>query len=120
MGDKGSFDYAERSDIESVDIAWLAAGLALFVVATPLVMPLAFPPSMRHRTPVAPPALSSEAPALEVTPRHDLQNFNRSEIFGVCEQLAAGTDRSHGVVRILDHAGDGVRRSKGTTWMAGA
>ena len=97
MGDEGSFDY-ERSDIEGVDIAWLAAGLALFVVATPLVMPLAFPPSMRHRTPVAPPALSSEAPALEVTPRHDLQNFNRSESEFV--NSYGWTDRSHGVVRI--------------------
>ena len=97
MGDKGSFDY-ERSDIVSVDIAWLAAGLALFVVATPLVMPLAFPQSMRHRTPAAPPALSAQAPALEVTPGHDLQNFNRSESEFV--NSYGWTDRSHGVVRV--------------------
>ena len=97
MSDDTGFDY-ERSDIESTDIAWLAAGLALFVIATPLLMPLAFPQSMRHRTPSAPPALSSSAPRLEITPRDDRQRFERSEA-----QLAGSygwTDRDRGTVRI--------------------
>lgn len=97
MNNETGFDY-ERSDIESTDIAWLAAGLALFVIATPLLMPLVFPQSMRHQSPYAPPALSSNAPRLEITPREDLQHFNHSEA-----ELMRGygwTDRSHGIARI--------------------
>ncbi|MBV9563461.1 MAG: hypothetical protein JOY90_23895 [Bradyrhizobium sp.] len=97
MSDEAGFDY-ERSDIKSVAIGWLAAGLALFVIATPLLMPLIFPQSMRHQTPPAPPALAAEAPRLEITPKEDLQRFTRSEA-----QLVNGygwTDHSHGIVRI--------------------
>lgn len=97
MNDETGFDY-ERSDIESTDIAWIAVGLALFVIVTPLVMPLIFPQSMRHRTPSAPPALSARAPPLEVTPRESLEQFNRSEA-----ALVGGygwIDRNRGTVRI--------------------
>jgi hypothetical protein len=97
MGDEAGFDY-ERSDIESRDIAWLAAALALFVFATPLLMPLMFPESMQHRTPSAPPALSADAPRLEITPREDLQRFDRSE--AELSNSYGWTDRNHGVVRI--------------------
>lgn len=97
MRDETGFNY-ERSDIESTDIAGLAAGLALFVIVTPLLMPLVFPQSMNHRTPSAPPALSSGAPRLEITPREDLQRFDSAEA-----RLANSygwTDRDHGVARI--------------------
>jgi hypothetical protein len=97
MGDETSFDY-ERSDIESADIAWLATGLAIFIVVVPLVMPLVFPQSMRHPTPSAPPVLSADAPALEIRPRENLRRFSRSE----ADRLNGygWADRSHGVVRI--------------------
>jgi hypothetical protein len=79
-------------------MAWLAAGLALFVIATPLLMPFVFPQSMLHRTPAAPPALSADAPQLEITPRQDRQRFQRSE--AQFEQSYGWTDRGTGAVRI--------------------
>lgn len=97
MGNETGFDY-ERSDIQNTDIAWLAAGLALFVIVTPLLMPLVFPQSMRHRTPSAPPALSSNAPRLEITPREDLQRFERAEAELI--NSYGWADRNHGIVRI--------------------
>ena len=97
MSDETGFDY-ERSDIESIHIAWLAAGLAFFVIATPLLMPVVFSQALSHRTPLAPPPLSADAPRLEIQPRDDLRNFNRGE----AEFLNSygWTDRSHGIVRI--------------------
>jgi hypothetical protein len=53
---------------------------------------------MRHRTPSAPPALSADAPSLEITPREDLQRLNRRETELV--DTYGWTDRSHGAVRI--------------------
>jgi hypothetical protein len=97
MGDEAGFDY-ERSDIESADIAWLAAGLALFVIVIPLLMPLVYPQSMRHRTPSAPPALEADAPLLEITPRDDLRRFERSE--ALFANSYGWTDRAHGFARI--------------------
>jgi hypothetical protein len=97
MDEQASFDY-ERTDIESGGIAWIAAGLGLFVLAVPLLMPLIYPQSMRHVSPAAPPALSVNAPELEITPRLDLQRLDRAEA-----QLTGGygwADRDHGVVRI--------------------
>ncbi len=97
MSDETGFDY-ERTDIESADIAWLAAGLALFVIVTPLLMPFAFPQSMRHRTPSAPPALSSSAPRLEIAPKDDRQRFDRGE--AQLTNSYGWTDRGRGTVRI--------------------
>lgn len=97
MSDQTGFDY-ERSDIRGRDMAWLAGGLALFVVITPLVMPFIFPQSMQHRSPSAPPALNADAPQLAITPRDDLQRFQRSE--AQFEHSYGWTDRSKGVVHI--------------------
>ena len=97
MSDQAGFDY-ERTDIESRDIAWLAGGLAIVVVITPLLMPFVFPQSMQHRTPSAPPALNADAPQLETTPRDDLQRFQRGE--AQFAQSYGWTDHSNGTVRI--------------------
>ncbi len=97
MSDEAGFDY-ERTDIESSGIAWLAAGLALFVIATPLLMPLVFPQSTQHRTRSAPPAFSSNSPRLELTPEQDLKNIERSEAQLV--NSYGWIDRSHGILRI--------------------
>ena len=97
MSDEAGFDY-ERSDIRGRDMALLAAGLGLFVIITPLLMPFVFPQSMQHRSPSAPPALTADAPQLAITPRQDLRRFNRSE--AQFEQSYGWTDRSKGAVRI--------------------
>jgi hypothetical protein len=97
MSNQAGFDY-ERNDIESRDIAWLAGGLAIFVVITPLLMPFVFPQSMQHRTPSAPPALNTDAPQLEIKSRDDLQRFQRSE--AQLAQSYGWTDRNKGTVRI--------------------
>ena len=97
MSDEAGFDY-ERSDIRGRDIAWLAGGLGLFVVITPLLMPFVFPQSMQHRSPSAPPALTADAPQLEITPREDLKRFEHGE--AQFEQSYGWTDRGKGAVRI--------------------
>jgi len=78
MNDKAGADY-ERSDIDSGGIGWIAAGLGLFVLAVPLMMPLVFPQSIARANPLSPPALSADTAALEVTPLQDLQRFERNE-----------------------------------------
>jgi hypothetical protein len=97
MDDQASFDY-ERSDIESRGIAWIAAGLGLFVLAVPLLMPLVYPQSMRHISPAAMPALSADAPELEIVPAQDLQRLNGAE--AQVSDSYGWVDREHGVVRI--------------------
>lgn len=97
MSDQTGFDY-ERSDIRGRDMAWLAAGLALFIIVTPLLMPFVFPQSMQHRSPSAPPALAADAPQLEITPRENLRRFERSE--AQLEQSYGWTDRGKGIVRL--------------------
>jgi hypothetical protein len=97
MDEQASFDY-ERSDIESGGIAWIAAGLGLFVLAVPLLMPLIYPQSMQHVSPTAPPALSANAPELEIMPREDLQRLDRGE--AQVDDGYGWADRDHGVLRI--------------------
>jgi hypothetical protein len=97
MDDQASFDY-EQSDIESGSIAWIAAGLGLFVLAVPLLMPLVYPQSMQHVSPAAPPALSANVPELEIAPAENLQRLDRA-----ATQLTDGygwIDKENGVVRI--------------------
>jgi hypothetical protein len=97
MDEQASFDY-EHSDIDTVGIAWIAAGLGLFVLVVPLLMPLVYPRSMQHITPAAPPALSADAPQLEVVPSADLKRLDAAN-----ERIADSygwTDKEHGAVRI--------------------
>ena len=97
MDGQANFDY-ERSDIESGGVAWIAAGLGLFVLVVPLLMPLVYPQSMHHVSPAAPPALSADAPELEIAPSENLQRLDRAS-----KQLSESygwVDRERGVVRI--------------------
>lgn len=97
MTEQTGFDY-ERTDIASIGIAWIAGGLATFIVVTTLLMPLIFPQTMKHKSPAAPPASSADTPRLEIAPRDNLEQFRRSEM-----QLAdtfGWSDREHGRVRI--------------------
>jgi hypothetical protein len=78
MDDRAGADY-ERSDIDAGVVSWIAGGLGLFVFAVPLMMPLVFPQSIHHAGSLSPPAHSSAAPALEVSPLQHLQRFKRDE-----------------------------------------
>jgi hypothetical protein len=97
MSDEASFNY-EPADIEARGITLLAAGLATFVIATPLLMPLVFPQSMQHRTPSAPPALTAGAPRLEVAPKQELRSSQRGQTDFV--NSYGWSDRSQGVAHI--------------------
>src|SRR5207302_203161 len=72
MSEKIRADH-ERSDIDPAVVGWIAIGLALFVLAVPLVMPLVFPQSIYRGNPTARPALGSAAPPLEVNPSSNLR-----------------------------------------------
>ena len=102
MADGKRFDY-ERSDVGLRLAAWLAEGLTTFVVVTPLVLPHLFPLSTKHMSPAGRPALSSNAPPLEVTPRATLQALRQGEA-----QIEGGygwEDRRRGEVHIpIDRA----------------
>jgi hypothetical protein len=97
MTQKASFDY-EKTDIASVAIAWIAAGMALFIILPPLLMPFAFPQSMQHKSPTAPPSVSANAPRLEIAPRDDLQRFREGE--ARLTDTYGWSDREQGRVRI--------------------
>ncbi|KRQ09119.1 hypothetical protein [Bradyrhizobium manausense] len=104
MADTNNVDY-ERSDVRLRLVGWLAAGLATFVVVTPLVLPLMFPSSTKHVTPASRPAMSSNAPPLEVSPQTTLQATRQGE--AQIERSYGWADRSRGEVRIpIDRAVD--------------
>jgi hypothetical protein len=97
MADINHVDY-ERSDVGLRLVGWLAAGLATFVVVTPLVLPFMFPMSTKHATPASRPAMSSNAPPLEVSPQATLQATRQGD--ARIERGYGWADRSRGEVRI--------------------
>ncbi len=97
MAENKHFGY-ERSDVGLRLVGWLAGGLATFVAVTPLVLPLMFPASTRHITPASRPALSSNAPALEVRPRDTLPKSEEGQTR--IEHSYGWIDRDRGQVRI--------------------
>jgi hypothetical protein len=97
MREQPSADY-ERSDIDPAVVGWIAMGLALFVLAVPLVMPLAFPQLIDRHDPTARPALSADVPPLEVNPSSDLRRQREAD-----REFASTygwIDRDHNVVRM--------------------
>lgn len=114
MADTNHVDY-ERSDVGLRLVGWLAAGIATFVVITPLVLPLLFPQSTRHITPASRPATRSNAPPLEVTPRATLLATRQRE--AQIERGYGWADRSRGQVRIpMDRAVDILLRKGLPGW----
>lgn len=114
MADTNHVDY-ERSDVGLRLVGWLAEGLATFVVITPLVLPWLFPQSTRHITPAGRPAMRSNAPPLEVTPRATLQATRQGE--AQIERSYGWADRSRGQVRIpIDRAVDILLRKGLPGW----
>ncbi|MGY3443611.1 MULTISPECIES: hypothetical protein [unclassified Bradyrhizobium] len=97
MAQTSGFDF-ERSDIATNAVAWIAAGLGAFVLIVPIAMPLIFPQSLRHASPAARPALSSNAPPLEVTPSDELERARRED----AEMTGSygWVDRDRGIVRV--------------------
>jgi hypothetical protein len=78
MSEKTAADY-ERSDIDPAVVGWIALGLAFFVLTVPLLMPLAFPQSIDRSNPTARPALSADAPPLEVNPPSNLRRQREAD-----------------------------------------
>jgi len=114
MADTNHVDY-ERSDVALRLVGCLAAGLATFVVVTPLVLPLMFPLSTKHVTPASRPAMSSSAPPLEVSPQAALQATRQGE--ARIERSYGWADRSRGEVRIpIDRAVDLLLRKGLPGW----
>jgi hypothetical protein len=97
MNQQTGVDY-ERSDIDPATIGWIAAGLAAFVLAVPLLMPLVFPQSMHYASPAGRPALRADAPALEVVPAAELRRLRRGN--ADFADTYGWTDRSRNIVRI--------------------
>ena len=97
MVESKRFDF-EQSDVPIRLVAWLAAGLASFIFVTPLALPLIFPQSLTHAMPTSRPALSSNAPPLDVAPRETLQRARREN--AQFEHGYGWVDRNRGMVRI--------------------
>jgi hypothetical protein len=88
----------ERSDVDPAIVGWIAMGLALFVLAVPLVMPLVFPQSIYRGNPAARPALAADAPSLEVNPSSSLRRQREAD--GEFAHSYGWIDREHKFVRI--------------------
>jgi hypothetical protein len=97
MSDKTAADY-ERSDIDPAAVGWIALGMALFVLAVPLVMPLVFPQSIYRGNPTGRPALNADAPPLEITPSDSLRRQREAD--GELANTYGWIDRDRKVVRI--------------------
>jgi hypothetical protein len=97
MREKSGADY-ERSDIDPTVVGRIAIGLALFVLAVPLVMPLVFPQSIYRGSPSARPALTGKASPLEVNPSSNLRRQREAD--GEFARTYGWIDREHKFVRI--------------------
>jgi hypothetical protein len=97
MSEKIRADH-EPSDIDPAVVGWIAIGLALFVLAVPLVMPLVFPQSIYRGNPMARPALGSGAPPLEVNPSSNLRRQRQTD--GEFANTYGWIDRDRKVARI--------------------
>lgn len=92
----------EASDAAPRLIGWLAAGIAAFLVLTPLALRLCYPESM-HRPVRSDQIAAIPPPQLQIDPAGDLATFRAAER----QRLSSygWVDRSRGVVRIpLEHA----------------
>lgn len=114
MEDSKRFDY-ERSDVGIRLVGWLAGGLAIFIVVTPLTLPWIFPLSRTATTPASRPALSSNAPPLEVDAHDTLRQLQQDDA-----RFASGygwSDRGRATVRIpIDRATDILLRKGLSGW----
>lgn len=114
MADSERFDY-ERSDVGIGFVGWLAAVLATFIVVTPLTLPWMFPLSRTTITPAGRPALSSNAPPLEVDAHDTLQRSRENEAHFA--RSYEWSDRARGTVRIpIDRAVDILLRKGLPGW----
>lgn len=105
----------ERSDADPRLLSAIAAGIFLFVVAVPLLIPVFFPQTLVRRTAEAP-EVSHAAPRLAVHPRADLARFKRAE--DIETNSYGWTDRAHGVVRIPVTRAMDILARRGPQWPA--
>lgn len=87
----------ERTDVPPSLLAKLAAGVAAFVLAVPLVMQLIYPQT-RQPGSVRPPSIATGAVVLEVDPRAGLARFEKADS-GALNRYG-WIDRDRGVVQI--------------------
>ena len=87
----------EVSDAPPRLIGWLAAGLAVFLVLTPLVLRLCYRDAV-HRRVLSDQIAAIPPPQLQIDPAADLATFRAAEL----QRLSTygWRDRSRGVVRI--------------------
>jgi hypothetical protein len=97
MREKTTADY-ERSDIDPAIVGCIGMGLALFVLAVPLLMPLVFPQSVYRGNPPARPALGAGASPLEVDPSSLLRRQREAD--GEFANTYGWIDRDHKVARV--------------------
>jgi hypothetical protein len=88
----------EMSDVDPALVGWLALGLGLFVLITPLGMPFVFPQAVDRSGPVARPALNSDAPPLALDPDKELR-MQRQQDQQISESYGR-VDRDRKIVRI--------------------
>jgi hypothetical protein len=87
----------ETSDAPARLIASLAAGIGLFVLATPFVLLLVFP-GAANRGGIGGDLPQPPAPMLQAHPQSDLARFRAAE--DTTLHSAGWVDRDHGVIRI--------------------
>lgn len=86
----------ERSDVSPRLVAWLAGGLAAFLVLTPFALLLVYPESASRRARTELPPLP--APRLQTNPAGDLRAFRQSEDARLSS--FGWVDRDKGIVRM--------------------
>lgn len=105
----------ERSDADPRLLSAIAAGVLLFVIAVPLLIPVVYPQTLVRRTAEAP-RISHSAPRLAVHPRADLARFKRAE---AVEMGGYGwIDRDRDVVRIPVARAMDILAQRGPQWPA--
>lgn len=87
----------ERSDVAPSLIAKLAIGLAVFVIAIPLLISVIYPQTGKPM-PLKPPHIAAGAAVLAVTPRADLAQFEKIDAADL--DRYGWIDRDHDVVQI--------------------
>jgi hypothetical protein len=68
----------EPSDAAPQLVAWLAAGIAVFLLLSPLGLRLMFPDAL-HRTVATAALMNIPSPRLQIDPRQDLADLRKTE-----------------------------------------
>ena len=103
----------ERSDADPRLLSAIAAGILVFVIAVPLLIPVIYPQTLVRRTAEAP-HISHSAPRLAVHPLADLARFKRAEDIEV--ESYGWIDRDRSLVRIPVAQAMDILARRGPQW----